>query len=241
MDNHSDAPHASLSPFKRVLYRAIRGFSHRLNNRRRTTVSGAGGFRLVIPPTVFHPRYCLTGEFFAKFIARLDLAGKHVADLGTGSGILALAAARAGAASVVAIDINPNAAQAAAENARVNGFENRVRAMCSDLLTAIAPEPRFDVILSNMPVLPLEPADLIDRGWYAGRDYRDIASLYEQARERLTPEGRMYILMPSGADSKAIKGLFERAGFRGQPVHRRFHVFESLFIYELAVRTASLL
>jgi release factor glutamine methyltransferase len=82
-------------------------------------VARVAGFRLTVRPTVFHPRYFLTSEFFANFLlASLDLTGKRVADVGTGSGILALAAARVGAANVVAIDINPNAAEAAAENAR---------------------------------------------------------------------------------------------------------------------------
>jgi release factor glutamine methyltransferase len=230
---NSDVPNVLRSGFKRLLYRIAHRVSYRLNNRRETTVARAAGFRLVVPPTVFHPRHCLTGEFFAKFVARLDLTGKRVADLGTGTGILALAAARAGAASVVALDINPNAARAAAENARMNGLEHRVGAMCSDLLSAITPRPLFDVILSNMPVLPVEPVDVIDRCWFAGPDYRDIASLYEQVRERLSADGRMYTVMPSGADLRAITRLFERAGFRGRAVDERSQLIESVFIYEL--------
>jgi release factor glutamine methyltransferase len=233
VSNGSKSANALPSGLKQLLYRIIHGISHRLNNRRKATVSRAAGFRLTVPPTVFHPRYCLTGEFFAKFIARLDLSGKRVADLGTGTGILALAAARAGAESVIAIDINPYAAHAAAENARTNGFEHCVIAMCSDLLSAVIPRPVFDVILSNMPVLPIEPLDLVDRAWYAGPNYRDVAALYDQARERLRVGGRMYILLPSGADLETITALFEGAGFRGRPVHERSHWIESVLIYEL--------
>jgi ribosomal protein L11 methylase PrmA len=58
-----------------------------------------------------------------------------VADVGTGSGILALAAARAGAASVVALDINPNAAKVAAENAHANGLGKPIIAVGSNLLS----------------------------------------------------------------------------------------------------------
>src|SRR6266576_7221871 len=107
---------------KQLLRRAIHLLSyHFILKRRRTTVARVAGFRLTVRPTVFHPRYFLTSEFFANFLSDIDLTGKRVADVGTGSGILALAAARAGAASVVALDINPNAAKVAAENAHANG------------------------------------------------------------------------------------------------------------------------
>jgi hypothetical protein len=43
----------------------------------------------------------------------------------------------------------------------------------------------------------------------------------------------MYIVMPSGADLKAIAALFERARFRARPVHERSHLVESILIYEL--------
>ena len=147
----------------------------------------AAGFRLTVRPTVFHPRYFVSSERFAEFIDGLDLTGKHVIDIGTGSGILALAAARAGAENVTAADINPNAALTAAENARANGLGDRVVAVCSNLLAALAPRPLFDVILSSPPKHAGEPRNLADRGWHAGPTYRDIAALFDQARERLKP------------------------------------------------------
>jgi len=87
---------------------AIHFFSyHFILNRRQTTQTHVAGFRLIVRPMVFHPRYFLTSAFFARFLLNLDLSGKRVADVGTGSGILALAAAQAGAASVLALDISP--------------------------------------------------------------------------------------------------------------------------------------
>src|SRR5436190_19897124 len=127
-------PRVRRGRWRERLRRAIHFFSYNLlMQRRAATVTRAAGFRLSVGPTVFHPRYFLTSEFFASVIDRLDLKGKRVADVGTGSGILALAAVRAGAESVAAIDINPNAVLTTAENARANQFENRVSAVCSDL------------------------------------------------------------------------------------------------------------
>jgi methylase of polypeptide subunit release factors len=135
---------------KQLLRTAIHLLSYQfILTRRRTTVARVAGFRLSVRPTVFHPRYFLSSKFFANFLSDIDLAGKRVADVGTGSGILALAAARAGAASVVALDINPNAAKAAAENAHANGLSKPIMVVGSNLLSALTPRPLFDVIIQR--------------------------------------------------------------------------------------------
>lgn len=59
-------------------------------NRQSTRSVRAAGFRLAVSPTVFHPKLFLTSEFLARFLSTIDLAGKNVAGVGTGSGILAL-------------------------------------------------------------------------------------------------------------------------------------------------------
>ncbi|MGH7114092.1 MAG: 50S ribosomal protein L11 methyltransferase [Stellaceae bacterium] len=221
-------------PVRRLLRRSIHFLAyHLILSRRRTTITRAAGFRLTVRPTVFHPRYFLSSECFAEFIGHLDLTGERVVDVGTGSGILALAAACAGAESVIAADINPNAALAAAENARANGLAGRVSALCSDLLTALVPRPLFDVILSSPPKHAGEPRDLADRGWHAGPHYRDVAALFDQSRERLKPGGRLYVMVSSDSDLDLFGRLIDRAGFSARLVHERSILIESFIIYEL--------
>jgi release factor glutamine methyltransferase len=225
------APHG---PWRRRLRRTIHFFSYHLILKRRTTrVTRAAGFRLIVRPTVFHPRRFITSEFFASFIGRLDLSGKRVADVGTGSGILALAAARAGAAHVTAIDVNPNAASTAAENARANGYGDCFVVVCSNLLSALAPDALFDVIISSPPSFPGEPCDIADRAWHAGPNYRDVLPLFDQARERLAPDGRVYLLVSSDSDLDLFSALIVRARFQARLVAERSIFIESLIIYEL--------
>jgi len=59
--------------------------------------------------------------------------GMRVMDVGTGSGILAIAAARLGAREVLAIDIDPNAVKVAKENVALNHVEDAVRVVVGDL------------------------------------------------------------------------------------------------------------
>lgn len=229
-----DRPSAPYGFARQFLRGFIHFFSYHLILARRTTRrASAAGFRLVVRPTVFHPRYFLTSEYFAKFIDRLDLAGKTVAEIGTGSGVLSLAAARAGAARVVAIDINPNAALSAGDNARLNGLAERVFPVCSNLFSAIAAEPLFDVILSSPPSFAGEPRDVADRAWHAGPGYRDIAALFAQARTRLKPGGRFYLLLSSDSDLGQLGRLIAEAGFGARLVNERSIVIESFILYEL--------
>jgi release factor glutamine methyltransferase len=237
---HSNAVSCGLGRWKappgrlrRIFRNTVHYLSHKfILNRRCTRWVSAAGFRLAVYPTVFHPKLFLTSEFFARFLATIELAGKRVADVGTGSGILALAAARAGA-TVVALDINPQAVNAAIDNSRANGFGDRVTAMRSDLMSALTPGFLFDVIISNPPFFSGEPRDVADRAWVAGPGYRDILSLFEQAHERLKPSGTMYVLLSSDSDLHFLGQLIARAGFRARMATAFSIMIESMIIYEL--------
>ncbi len=71
------------------------------------------------------------------------VAGRRVLDLGTGSGLVAIAAARCGATAVTAVDIDPHAIAAAELNAKANAVA--ISLVCTDLLDG--PPPDTDLIL----------------------------------------------------------------------------------------------
>jgi HemK-related putative methylase len=221
---------------RRAARRALHAAAYRfvLNPpRARTRRVRAAGLDLVVPPTVFHPRLFVSSELLAGVVDDLSLDGRRVADAGTGSGILALAAARAGATSVLAVDVNPAAARAARTNAARNGYADRVHALCGDLLSAVSPDARFDIVLSNPPFFADEPRDLADRAWHAGRGYRHIAPLFAQTRARLAPGGRAYVVLSSGGEVERLLAFADAAGFRHRVARERRLLFESLVVYEL--------
>jgi ribosomal protein L11 methyltransferase len=97
--------------------------------------------------TGLHPttRLCLLGlETLAE---RGGLAGRAVLDVGCGSGILAIAAVRLGAATALGLDVDPIAIEATTANARRNGLARRVRGRLGGLPSGA---PVHDVVVANL-------------------------------------------------------------------------------------------
>jgi ribosomal protein L11 methyltransferase len=106
--------------------------------------------------TGLHP----TTQQCLEAVSYLDLEGLRILDVGTGSGILAIAAGRRGAREIIAVDTDPVAVRAARENAERNDVAVDVReGSAADVAGA------FDVVLANLvgPVLTQIAADLAAR------------------------------------------------------------------------------
>jgi ribosomal protein L11 methyltransferase len=71
-------------------------------------------------------------------------------DIGTGSGILAIAAVKMGFRPVIAFDQDSSAVEKAIENARRNGVESRIEFSCKDLLVWRPPSERFVMVCANL-------------------------------------------------------------------------------------------
>ena len=124
--------------------------------------------------------------------------GARVLDLCTGTGALAMVAARAGA-DTTAIDISRRAVL----NVRLNATLNRVRvrALRGDLLAPVAGQA-FDVIVTNPPYVPAPDERLPDRGleraWKAGLDGRVLIDrITAEAPRVLAPGGALLIVQSS--------------------------------------------
>jgi release factor glutamine methyltransferase len=90
--------------------------------------------------------------------------------------------------------------------------------------------------LSSPPKHAGEPRDLADRGWHAGPAYRDVAALFDQARERLKPDGRIYVMVSSDSDLDLFGMRIEQAGFVAR-LAKEYSIFiESFLLYELVPR-----
>lgn len=118
----------------------------------------------------------LGGQALARYVLDTEVVrDRRVLDLATGSGLVAIAAALAGAAEVTAVDIDPMAAEAVAANAAANGVE--IGFLLADLLDG--PMPDVDVVLAGDVLYEKEMAPRV-LSWLPagallgdpGRDYR---------------------------------------------------------------------
>lgn len=168
--------------------------------------------RLLSIPGVFEPHS--DSLLLASCLEREPrLPGASVLDLCTGSGLLAIDAARRGAREVTAVDVSRRAVIAARMNARLNGV--RVRALRGDLFGPVAGR-QFDLIVSNPPYLPSENPQLPGRGaaraWEGGVDGRAfIDRICREALAHIAPGGVLLLLQSSlAADTTTASELTSR-------------------------------
>lgn len=104
---------------------------------------------VVIEPAMgFGSGHHATTRLCLEALQRCDLAGRRVLDIGTGSGVLALAAVRLGASSVLAVDVDPDALDNARGNAVLNGSPPNVEFRQADFRHD--PALVGDVIVANL-------------------------------------------------------------------------------------------
>lgn len=179
------------------------------------------GVPLIVLPEVFNPVLFRTGTVLARAVASSPWAqprteGARALDLGTGSGVGAVFAARRGY-RVTAVDLNPEAVRCARLNALLNGLEDRIEAREGDLFAPVA-GATFDLVLFNPPFFRGTPRSRLDLAWRGTDVLERFASGLPAA---LAPDGLALLLLSTDGDSPALLDALEREGFAIESAARR--------------------
>lgn len=143
--------------------------------------------------------------------------GEKVLELGCGSGLLSITAAKLGANRVIATDLNPRALQVTTKNAQRNGVADRIEVRAGSWYEAVedrsttSGQERFDVIIATPPQTPgrhpFGPK-------YGGRDgAQHLRRIVSDAIRFLKPRGRLWIMAISLANpNELLRTLHDRFG-----------------------------
>lgn len=221
------------TPVAQDIWRFLLRWRYRLFHRhrfRRLVLESVAGRPILVLPQVFNPKLHRTGEFLVDSLdERLIPPGSTVLDMGTGSGVGAVFAAR-WARQVVAVDINPEAVRCAHINVLLNQVEDRVEVRLGDLFEPVRLQA-FDVVLFNPPYYKGTPRDDWERSW------RGVGVVERFARElsrHLSPHGHALLDLSTDGDERSFVQLFRERDFTARVVAERHLVNETLRLYQLS-------
>jgi release factor glutamine methyltransferase len=181
-----------------------------------------------VTPDVLIPRPETEGlaERGWKFLNQIAAASEPVSalDFGTGSGCVAIALAKhAPGARICAVDASSAALKVARDNANLHAVTDQIRFVAGDGFEPLAPDERFDLIISNPPYIPsAEVATLAPEV----RDHDPRLALDGGpdglvVLRRLATAGALGHLKPGGAlmtefgdgQAEAVRELFDASGW----------------------------
>ena len=190
------------------------------------------GLSLTVERGLFDPKPTFSAPALVWHLRGMGLAVVRAADVGTGTGVIALYMLKSGIADqVIATDVDPRAARAAAENARRNSLDHRMDVVVCDLLSAVRPRS-LDLVVSNPPYLPLEPEDELDRLFCAGRDLRVLTRLVAQSAECLRMRGLLVFTASSLTPHAPLAEALVDSGFVYARRHAATTPLDKIYVVE---------
>ena len=161
-------------------------------------------------------------------------SGKSLIEMGPGTGLLSIHAAKLGA-RVTAADINPHAVECTIRNADRNGV--RIDVIGSDLFEKV--QGNYDVIVFNPPYLPgsASSTSWIERAWSGGDEGSEVAIRFlSEAWKHLSPGGSIFMILSSvGGLMSVLKSARER--YDSEMLEEQHMFFESIYAYKFRLKT----
>lgn len=155
-----------------------------------------------------------------------------ILDVGTGTGVLAIAAGKAGATSITATDINPAAVDCARANVERHGLGARIKIEQAEF-APLSPKSHFDLVTCNPPYFRGTPPNHAQAAYMGGANLEWFDRFSRAIRPRLAPRGSVLLVLSDAADLPAILERLSAGGWAYRIVARRDIAVEVLYIIRL--------
>ena len=206
--SQSEGEYAAIGKPAYSLHRTTPGALVKMRSHREPYEIEVMGLPIVVLPNVWSPAYDWSSLFYVENLP--NVKGRDFLEIGCGTGVISVFAGKAGAARVVAADVNEQAVR----NARINldrfGIAN-AETILSDGFDAV--RGRFDVVTWNAPYHGAKPEDILERGC-ADENYRDIRAFFKHVSNHLKPGGTVVFGFSELGGLPLIESLIQGNGFR---------------------------
>jgi release factor glutamine methyltransferase len=182
-----------LVPFTQWYLRKERNFSYK-------------DITITVRPGVFHPGLFYSTKFLLSYLAEKNLSGKTLLELGCGTGLISIFAAKQNAI-VTASDIS----KLAVENCKTNALKNNVNitVTLSDLFAKIGIK-KFDWIIINPPYYAKDAVLEADYAWYCGINFEYFEKLFQQLPSFSTEGTEITMVLTKGCDLNSIFAIAKK-------------------------------
>ena len=182
-----------------------------------------------VHPDVFPPQLTFSTKILLDFVANLDLKNKSFLELGCGSGIISLLAAKNGS-YVTASDVNQIALDYLETNALKNNL--KLKTINSDLFQNLENQS-FDYIIINPPYYPKAPKNFKEHAWFCGENFEYFEKLFVQLPNYLSSETNCYMILSQDCEIEKIKAIALKNTIAFELVLEKKKLVETNFIFRI--------
>lgn len=180
-------------------------------------------------PGVFHPGFFFSTKILLKYIEKIELTKKYVLELGAGTGLISMFAAKRGG-FVTASDISLTAVYNIEKNVKIT--DANVEVVHSDLFDDI-PHRRYDYIIVNPPYYKKTPSSEKEFAWFGGDDFQYFRKLFSQLGNNVYANTNVLMVLSDETDLDMIKSIAAEYKFSMNEVFHKKIWGENHFVYNI--------
>ena len=188
------------------------------------------GTTVTVLPGVFHPGLFYSTKFLVDYLDNQPLMGKSLLELGCGTGLISIIAAKAGS-EVTATDLSSKAIENIKLNVRQQGVS--IHIIQSNLFESIE-RKKFDWIVINPPYYARTPESEEELAWYAGEDFEYFHRLFSSLRDYMHDTTQVIMVLTKGSEISRISTIGAENGFEFELLKEKDVFFdEKDFLYRI--------